>query len=163
MILKGENLMVFVGTGAAARSIAYATNHSLNINLSTTETSNKDQGHGDWQTFEAGVLSWAMSSDNLVGDEDGEGKSYADMVDLMLTKTPVELVFGLEGNSTNFNVGDGKLDEVPEGGWKPSESKIPYYSGKALITSISLNAPNADNASYTVSFQGCGSLKKKTN
>lgn len=162
MIIKGENLMVFIGEGATARSIAYATSHTLNINLNTSETSNKDQGHGDWQTFEATTLNWDMQSDNLVGDEESNGKSYTDMVDLMLTKTPVSLIFGLEGDSTSFETGKGKLDEVPEGGWKPAENKLPYYSGKALITAISLNAPNGDNASFTVSFQGCGALKKKT-
>lgn len=164
MIVKGENLMVFVGEGATATSIAYATSHSLNINLSTTETSNKDQGHGEWQTYEGGVMSWDCSSDNLVGDENSHGKTYTDMVDLMLSKTPVSLVFGINKPNTAEPTTEenGTLNEAPTTGWTANDAKVPYYSGKALITSISLNAPNGDNASYTVSFQGCGGLKKKT-
>lgn len=163
MILKGENLMCFVGEGTDAVSIAYATSHSLNINFSTTETSNKDQGHGEWQTFEGGVLNWDCSSDNLVGDADSHGKTYTDMVDLMLAKTPVTLVFGVNSpNATPTEEANGTLNEAPKAGWTADDAKLPYYTGKALITSISLNAPNSDNASYTVNFQGTGPLKKKT-
>ena len=162
MVIRGENLMLFLQKDGGFKSIAYATNHSLNINLSSTETSNKDQGTGTWSTFEAGVLSWDVSSDNLFGTgTDMQGFGYSDLVDLMLNKNQIDVVFALEGDSTSFTVGSGKLDEVPEGGWKP-KNEMPYYSGKAIITSISLNAPNGDNASYSVSLQGCGALKKKT-
>lgn len=163
MVIKGENLMTFVGEGANAVSIAYATNHTMNINLSTTETSNKDQGHGEFQTFEGGVLSWDCSSDNLVGDANSHGKTYSDMVDLMLAKTPVTLVFGINNpNTTPTEEENGTINEAPTAGWTANDTKMPYYTGKALITSISCNAPNGDNASYSVSFQGTGPIKKKT-
>lgn len=157
MIIRGESLMLFVKDNSKYVSIAYATNHTLNINLSQNETSNKDQGVGEWTTFEAGVFSWDISSDNLFGDEDSQGKTYEDMVDLMLSKTQIDVVFGIRKD-----IASTEDYEVPTGGWNPVDSKQPYYTGKAIITSISLNAPNGDNASYTVSLQGCGALKKKT-
>lgn len=156
MIIRGEQLMLFVKDQTKYVSIAYATNHTLNINLSQNETSNKDQGVGMWTTFEAGVFSWDVSSDNLFGDEESQGLTYEKLVDLMLTKTQIEVVMGIRKD-----IDKDDDFEVPTGGWTPVENKQPYYSGKAIITSISLNCPNGDNASYSVSLQGCGALKKK--
>lgn len=42
--IKGGDLMLFLG----GKSIAYATTHSLEITGETTDTSNKDEGGGDW-------------------------------------------------------------------------------------------------------------------
>ena len=35
-----------------------------------------------------------------------------------------------------------------------------YYKGKVVITSLELNAPNGDNATFTASFEGVGALTK---
>ena len=34
-----------------------------------------------------------------------------------------------------------------------------YYKGKAIITSMSIEAGQDDVVSYTISFEGCGELK----
>jgi len=59
--IKGGDLMLFVD----GKSIAYATNHTLEINAETSDTSNKDEGAGDWATQEVTLLSWTASSENL--------------------------------------------------------------------------------------------------
>lgn len=166
-VLRGENLMVFIAEKTDSgneelTSIAYATNHTLNINLSTTETSNKDQGHGDWQTFEQGTMSWDISSDNLIGN--GQGKVYADMLEYMLAKKILKVAFAI-ASEENMNKGDYALDNVPDGGWKIDETTDTniYYVGNVIITSISTNAPNNDSASYTVSMQGVGEFKRSAN
>ncbi len=51
-----------------------------------------------------------------------------------------------------------KKDEVPEGGWTPVTTG--QYKGKVVITSLELNAPNGDNATFTASFEGVGALTK---
>lgn len=161
-VLRGENLMVFVGDAEGnMTSIAYATNHTLSINLSTTETSNKDQGHGDWQTFEQGVMSWDISSDNLIGDGDEQGKTYTAMLDYMLEKKILKVAFAV-ANTDSGNYDDFEIDNVPTGGWKEKANANIHYVGNVIITSISTNAPNNDSASFTVSMQGVGALKKKT-
>lgn len=141
--------MVFVKD----KSIAFATNHTLSINMDTKETSSKDSG-GKWQTSEAGILSWSASSENLM-TATGAGHTYDEMVDLMLARKPVKLTMAPEGDSANFE--EGKLSKVDATGWTPSAGG---RTGMALITSIEQNAPNGENATFTVQFTGVGALEK---
>jgi hypothetical protein len=64
----------------------------------------------------------------------------------------IDVVFALESGYAT------KADEVPTGGWSPLSA--PQYKGKAVITSLELNAPNGDNASFKASFEGVGSLTR---
>lgn len=51
---KGGDMMLFLST----KSIAYATSHTLEITGETSDTSNKDEGGGDWSAQEVNLLSW---------------------------------------------------------------------------------------------------------
>jgi phage major tail protein 2 len=157
-VIKGGDLMLFLesGTGSTAtkKSIAFATNHTLNISADTKETSSKDSG-GVWQTSEVGILSWTASSENLYADA-GAGFGYDELFDMMLARKAIKVVFGIEGDSANLN--EGKLAQVPTAGWKPKANK--GYEGSVIITGLSKNAPNGDNATFTVDFTGVGELKK---
>ena len=157
-VIKGGDLMVFVGN----KSIALATNHTLTISADTKETSSKDSG-GKWQTSEVGTLSWSMKSENLFSaNSDDKGETYATLFEKMIAREKVTLVFALEGNSPNLE--NGKLDAVPTdastGFWKPQKNM--GYTGSAIITNLEANAPNGDNATFTVDFTGVGELKKVT-
>lgn len=153
-IIKGGDMMLFVG----GKSIGYATNHTLSINADTKETSTKDSG-GKWQTSEVGVLSWTATSENLMSN-DQQGVGYQQLVDYMIARTEITGVFTLEGNSTNLDT--SKLDNVPTGGWTP-DSDTPTLTGQMIITSVELNAPNGENATFTVNFTGTGSLALSNN
>lgn len=148
-IVRGGDVMVFVG----GKSIAFATNHSLSISGETKETSTKDSG-GKWATSEMGILSWTANSENMVADT-GAGSTFQDIFNLMIARQPVDIVFAYEGNSTNY--AEGKLDTVPTSGWTPKANH--GYKGKALITALNQNAPNNDNATFTVDFTGVGALE----
>lgn len=143
--IKGGDLMLFLG----GKSIAYATSHSLEITGETTDTSNKDEGGGDWSSQEVSILSWSASSENLFS-EDGAGDNFDDLFDLMVAKTPIDAVFAKKSEATT---------DVPPEGW--TKGSAPTYEGKVVITSLSLNAPNGEYASYTAQFQGVGALVKK--
>lgn len=145
MKVKGSALMLFVNN----KSISYATNHTLEINAETASTSNKDEGGGDWSSDEVNILSWSASSENLYSI-DGNGNNYDDLFDLMVTKQPIDAVFCKKSETAT---------DVPEGGWTPS---TPKYTGKVIITSLTLNAPNGEYANYSAQFQGVGELKKVT-
>lgn len=147
-VIKGSDMMLFVG----GKSIAYATNHSLNISADTKETSSKDSG-GKWQTSEVGVLSWTCSTENLCCDE-GAGMTYKELVKMMVDRKPVTGVFAMEGNSANY--ADGKLDAAPTAGWTAKTNS--GFTGQMIITNIDLNAPNGDNATLKVDFTGVGAL-----
>ena len=148
-IIQGGDLMLFINN----KSIGYATSHSLSISADTKETSTKDSG-GKWQTSEVGIISWTASSENLYANE-AQGMTYSGLFDAMVARTQIDAVFTLKDNSTNPET--GKSDEVPTGGWTPKANS--GYQGKVIITSLELNAPNGENASFTVQFQGTGELK----
>lgn len=143
--IKGGDMMLFVD----GNSIAYATSHTLEINGETVDTSNKDEGGGDWASSEVSILSWQATSENLYS-VDGQGDNFEDLFDLMVAKTPIDAVFAKKSQTAT---------DVPTGGWTAG---TPKYSGKLVITSLSLNAPNGEYATYTVQFQGVGALTKVT-
>ena len=132
------------------KSIAYATSHTLSISGDTQDTSNKDEGGGNWASSEVSILNWTASSDNLYST-DGEGNNFADLFDIMIAKTPVQAVFCLKSQMN--------LTDVPTGGWTPS---VPKYVGNVVITSLEVNAPNGEYATFTAQFTGVGALEKKT-
>lgn len=135
------------------KSIAFATNHTLEISGDMADTSNKDEGAGDWASQEVNLLNWTATSENLYS-LDGEGDNFADLFDIMVAKEPVNAVFCLKAES---------VTDVPTGGWTPSTASAanPVYEGKVVINSLSLNAQNGEYATYTASFTGIGELKKK--
>lgn len=155
-IIKGGDLMLFIG----GKSIGYATNHTLSINVDTKETSTKDNG-GKWQTSEVGIISWTASTENLVAHT-VEGKGLNDLIDAMIARTELTAVFSVEGSSTDLE--EHKLDNVPTGGWTSKNvlNSFNGYTGSVIITSVEVNAPNGDNATYTVQFTGTGALTKLT-
>ena len=145
--IKGGNLMLFIG----GQSIAYATNHTLEISGETKDTSNKDEGGGNWASEEVGLLSWSATSENLYS-HDGAGNNYDDLFDAMVAKTPIAAVFCLRNEADSVTT-------VPQNGWTTS---VPKYTGNVVITSLSLNAPNGEYATYTANFKGVGALTKVT-
>lgn len=138
--VKGGDLMLFV----EGSSIAYATSHTLTVGADTTDSSNKDEGGGGWASSDVNLLNWSATSENIMGT--GKGSGYQALFNLMKSKTKVTLVFAEKsGNAT----------DVPDGGW--SAGSI-YAAGKALITNLVANAPNGENATFTVEFTGVGPL-----
>lgn len=140
--IKGTDLMLFLN----GRSIAYATNHTLDIDTETTDFSCKDEGAEGWNNQEVSLLNWTCTSENLYS-VNGEGDNYIDLFDLMLERQPIDAVFCKKAEQGN---------DVPVGGWTP-ESKP--FVGQVLITDLSLNAPHDDYATYSVTFEGYGELK----
>lgn len=149
-IIQGGDLMLFLkkGEGSTAKtvSIAFATNHTLSINAETTDTTHKDI-KGGWTSSEVKSFSWEVSTENLYSN-DGEGITFGDLFDMMKNKTKIDGVFA---------VNTGTTETVPTGGWVAPTSGD-YLSGKVIITSLELNAPSGDNATFTCSFAGVGAL-----
>lgn len=142
--------MVFLKqSGGGYKSIAYATNHTLNLASTSAAISTKDSGGGVWDEGVIQKLNWTMSSENLYSN-DGEGFVFDDLFTLYASREKVELIFALEDNYLT------PPTTVPTGGWTPIDK--PRYAGSAYISSITVNAPNADNASMSVEFTGIGAL-----
>ena len=151
-VIKGKKLMVFIKKENEYKSIALSTNHTLTLSASTSDLAvkSKDQAKGkSWTDSEIDQMSWTVSSESLVGTNEGHG--WGDIMDLYLAGEKVELVF------------DGVTsDGAPSGGFVPAASGDDFQGlkGQALITSLTVNAPLEQNAIYTVEFSGCSPLEK---
>lgn len=150
-IIKGKKLMVFVKKGNSYVSIGYATNHTLSTSASTIDVSHKDleddANGGRWDNQDVDVLSWTLSTENFYADT-AEGISFDDLFGYYSAGTQLDLKFGV---ATNSSTG------VPTGGWVAPNSGT-VLEGKAIITNIDVNAPIAENASFSVTFTGKGPL-----
>lgn len=139
--IKGQELMLFVN----GKSIAYATNHTLNLSAELADVSNKDEGSGDWKVQEVKQMSWEATTENLYSVD-----GYNSLFTLMTAKTPITAVFAPK-TETDIN--------VPSGGtWTASSG----YTGQVIINSIAVNAQVGDYATFTVNFTGVGALTEYT-
>lgn len=150
-IIDGGDLMLFVN----GHSIAFATSHSLSISTETSETTNKDI-RGGWAASKVKKFSWTCNTENLYANA-GSGTTFADLFDLMVAKTEITAIFGLKSQ--------GASADVPTTGWTPATSlsdstTVNYYTGSVVITSLEVNAPDDDNATFTCEFTGCGALTR---
>lgn len=142
-ILKGSKLMVFLG----GNPIGFATSHSLSLTTNTTEISTKD--HGDFPSVIAQNISWEVTAENLYSRA---GKNT--YMSAMMSKQEVTLAFH---EASNYD-GTQKPLADPGSEWAPDVSDGRIATGKALITSFSINAPSGDNATMSVTFTGVGEL-----
>lgn len=143
-IIKGRDLMLFDSEG---KSLAFATNHTLTITAETTDISSKD--HGIWGATEVSKYTWEIQSENLYTEA-----GYANMFDKMLAGDSMSVKFGLKQTPTppDVTVADSSLAN-----WSPGAH---YYAGDALITSLTANANNGENATYSVTLTGVSQIKK---
>lgn len=144
-ILKGRDLMLFYN----GKSIAYATNHTLNISSETSDISSKD--HGIWGSTDVTKITWTISAENLFTAD-----AYSQLFDLLVAGEPIEVKFGLKAEEDNTKtVADG---DYPN--WTPGTTTM--YSGKVIMTSLNANANNGENATFSTEFQGVGKLTAVT-
>ncbi len=147
-IIKGRDLMLFNNDG---HSYAYATNHTFSMTAETSDISTKD--HGVWSAVEISRYSWEITSENLYTAED-----YDALFTTMTSGEPITVRFGLKQTPDNpaLNPADGNT-ALPY--WSSQNS---FYQGKAVITSLTANANNGENATYSITLTGVGSIQKTT-
>jgi TP901-1 family phage major tail protein len=151
-IKKGTNLMLFVGQGSnpvTYKSIAHATSHSLNISAETQDISSKD--YGKYGASSVNKITWSITSENLMTTD------YDTLFDLMVAGEAIPITWG--ERSQNKSIDESSSDNPPVTEYTPKTTAI-TYTGKAIITSLNTNAPNGDNASYTVELTGVGAITK---
>lgn len=144
-IIKGRDLMLFDSTG---KSYAWATNHTLTINAETSDISSKD--HGIWGASEVSRYTWEITSENLYSTD-----AYDDLFDSLVAGEPISIRFGLKAENDNTK-------SVADGDYTNWTAAAGYYEGEAIITSLVANANNGENATYSLTLSGVGSIKKST-
>lgn len=155
-IIRGKKLMLFIKKSSSYVSIGYATSHTLSTSASTISVSHKDladAGSGKWDSQDIDTLTWTITTENFYAN-DAEGISFADLFGYYSAGTELDVKFAVAATSTSG---------VPTGGWvAPTGSGTYVMSGKVVITSIDMNAPVDDNASFSVTFTGRGPLTAET-
>lgn len=146
--VNGKDLMLFTEVASKFTATALATSCKLTVSGETQDTASKDSGK--WTEKMLKKLSFSASSENCFSaDKDVNG--YDSLMTAMLTMKPIKIQIGIPKNAD--------ADELPVAGWEaPTEA----YEGMVLITSLELNAPDGDKATFSVSFDGTGPLKKVT-
>lgn len=140
-IIKGNALMLFDNDG---HSFAYATNHTLTLTADLADISSKD--HGMWNSSSVQRYNWEISAENLFTMEDG----FA-FYDKWAAGTQFTVKFGLKGEDVDTIIGQN-----PE--YWTLKSTGDYLQGTVMISSLTFNANNGDNATYSVTLKGVGKL-----
>ena len=142
---KGQFVRLFLGsdnTAAPSMVIAAAKTLSLHVSLTLEDATTKDTA-GDWQIQEPTALSYDISTGALI--RSGEtitsqvgAKSLADLETIYEAGTPVKWKIANVGGDNN----------------RTASSTI--VSGSVILTQLTLNGPNRQNADYTANFNGYG-------
>ena len=122
---------ILVYVGSTA--LMHSTSGTLTLNMDTRDATTKESG--GWKDILEAGRNWTMEAEGLYA-LDSSNKDWQDLFSSMNARTTVSLEF------------------------KTSDAADTYYSGTAYITSISQEAPTEDNVSYSVSFEGTGTLSE---
>ena len=143
---KGQFVRLFLGsdnTAAPSTVIAAARTLQLHVSLTMEDATTKDTANGDWQVQEPTALSYDISTGALV--RSGEtitsqvgGKSLADIETIYEAGTPVKWKIANVGGDNN----------------RTASSTI--VSGSVVLTQLTINGPNRQNADYTAQLNGYG-------
>lgn len=146
----GTDLMIFSQLNEGYKAIALSTSCTIDITLDVREISSKDSGK--WKENAGAKLSWSGSTEHLCSGLE-KGSSYDLLLKKMTDREAVPIHFTVAENA------DGDLG-VPEGGWIPKKGE--GVKGMAIITQLSMNAPDNENATMSISLTGTGPLKPDT-
>lgn len=148
--IKGKALQTRVN----GKTIAFATNCSLNTTTQIIDSKTKDDAAGPAGEFD--YVDWTVSSENILGYNEGITieQTYGQLLELQLAGTVVKISLDLIANASG---------KIPQTGWQAdNDTAYPYYvavEGNALIESVNLNAPTEGNATVSVNFKAVGPLE----
>ena len=142
---KGQFVRLFLSsdnTTAPAAVIAAARSLSIHVSMSMEDSTTKDTP-GNWQIQEPTGLSYDISTSALVRGNDTitsavAGKTLADIESIYEAGTPVKW----------------KICNVSGANQRTAGSVI--ASGSVLLTQLTLNGPNRQNATYDAQLTGYG-------
>ena len=142
---KGQFVRLYLGSdnsAVPAKIVAGAKSLSLHVSMSLEDATTKDTT-GDWQVQEPTALSFDISSNALVRSGDTitstvQGQDLASIEDIYEAGTPVRFQIANVSGANNRTKG------------------AIICSGSVVITKLTLNAPNRQNATYDTQLTGYG-------
>jgi predicted secreted protein len=143
-LINGDDLLLYLTSGQTV--VAYATSVSVQVDSETIDTSSKFSCR--WASNIGGRASYTISADALYCDA-AEGISFDKLLEMMVEGEPVEWYIGEEQAHT------GTCDTNPH----TLDTTKRYYNGRAIVTSVSLEAGNNEIASCSISMTGEGEIQ----
>lgn len=136
-VMNSTDVVVRIGTdGVTYETVGKMTNASLSVTMATRDTSTKDSS--GWMEVLEGQKSWTLSGEGLVVYNNAGKATPDDIYGHLSSRTLIYIEFGSEAT-----------DEK-------------YYSGTGYFTEFSTDAGVEDNATFSFSFQGTGTLTQGT-
>lgn len=139
-IHRGE-LMLFIGEDP----VAFGSSAGLDISTEELDISNKMMGN--WSGSLAGKMSFTISSESLLTRKEG-ALSFDTLLEKQIAGDPLDFFFGSAKASDQDNFG----------GTFEKDDKQVNYTGKVIITSLSIKSDNGQIVSVSASFKGVGAL-----
>lgn len=144
-LVNGDNLLLYLTSGHTV--IAFATSCSLQVDSETIDTSSKFSCK--WASNMGGKASYTISADALYCQDTEGAISFDKLLEYMVKGEQVEWYMGEEEEWT------GACDENPH----TLDTAKTYYNGKAVVTSVSLNAGANEIASCSINLTGAGEIQ----
>ena len=138
--IMGQNFRAFVGGLAAANAVVEETNCSVQIQGNMEDASTKDTENA-WTTEAMTSKQWTISVDSL-----------------QATAARLKAIITQFNSDSTVSVG---FDETATtaGGQNRTPSNAPFArSGQAHLIDVSISAPNRQNISVSLQYQGSGAL-----
>ena len=130
-ILNATDCVLSVTTGGSLQAVAHATSASISMSMDLRDSTTKVSG--GYSASLGGLRSWELSGDAFVEIGSITGADIEELWTIWDARSPVAVKFGASGME---------------------------YTGSAFITSISIDAGVEENATYSISLTGTGSLAK---
>ena len=142
---KGQFVRLFLGndnSAVPAKIVAAAKSLSLHVSMSLEDATTKDTT-GDWQVQEPTAISYDISSNALVRSGDVitssvQGQDFASIEEIYEAGTPVKFQIANVSGANNRTKG------------------AVICFGSVVITQLTLNTPNRQNATYDTQLTGYG-------
>lgn len=143
-LVRGNEFSLYLTTGKTV--IAYATSCSLQVDSETIDTSSKFSCK--WASNLGGNASYTISADALYCQNNASGVSFDTLLEYMVKGDQIEWYMGEEAAYT------GSCADNPH----TLDTAKTYYNGKAIVTSVSLEAGNNEIATCSISLAGAGEI-----
>ena len=143
-LVRGNEFSLYLTTGKTV--IAYATSCSLQVDSETIDTSSKFSCK--WASNLGGNASYTISADALYCQNNSSGVSFDTLLEYMVKGDQIEWYMGEEAAYT------GSCADNPH----TLDTAKTYYNGKAIVTSVSLEAGNNEIATCSISLAGAGEI-----
>ena len=144
-LIHGDSLLLYLTSGKTV--VAYATSCSLQVDSETIDTSSKFSCK--WQSNMGGKASYTISADALYCSNT-DGISFDKLLEYMVQGEQIEWYMGEEAAH------EGSCETNPH----TLDTAKTYYNGKAVVTSVSLEAGNNEIASCSITLAGAGEIQK---